>query len=101
MAEAKFDDLIHSPLRLRICGLLNAAESVAFSVVRDTVGVTDAHLSKQVKVLTDAGYVNVMKAGSLDREDARRVAWLSLTSKGRKAFGAHVLALRQILPEVD
>lgn len=101
MAEARFDDLIHAPLRLRICGLLNTAEAVSFSVVRDTVGVTDAHLSKQVKVLSDAGYVNVTKAGSSDRKDARRVAWLSLTPKGRRAFAAHVLALRQILPDVD
>lgn len=98
MDEPLFDELIHAPLRLRICSLLDATDSVAFAVVRDTLGITDAHLSKQVKILSDAGYVSASRGGSAERADARQTVWLSLTKHGRHAFAGHIRALRQLLP---
>ncbi|MBO0919665.1 transcriptional regulator [Cellulomonas sp. zg-ZUI222] len=95
-AAARFDEIVHAPVRLRVCGLLAAAEQVEFSVVRDAVGVSDATLSKHLKVLTEAGYAEVRKAASASRDDARRLAWLRLTPAGRRAFSAHVAALRAI-----
>lgn len=100
MAEPLFDDVIHAPLRLRICSLLAAADTVAFGVVRDTLGITDAHLSKQVKILSGAGYMATSKACSSNRGDARKTMWLSLTKHGRHAFESHVRALREILRDV-
>jgi len=97
VAESSFDELIHAPLRLRICSLLGSVESMAFAVVRDNLGITDAHLSKQVKILADAGYVAATKQGVASRVDARKTTWLSLTPAGRKAFEAHVTALRDLL----
>ncbi|WP_205601450.1 transcriptional regulator [Cellulomonas iranensis] len=94
--DVHFDELIHAPVRLRVCGLLAAAEEVEFSVVRDAVDVSDATLSKHVKVLADAGYAAVRKAPSSVRTDARLLTWLRLTPAGRRAFSAHVAALRAI-----
>lgn len=96
MADPRFDEIIHASLRLRICSLLAAADSVAFSVVRDTLEVTDPHLSKQVRILSDAGYVTVSKEGRPHRGDARKTAWLSLTDQGRRAYEAHVGALKAL-----
>lgn len=96
MDEARFDEIIHAPLRLRICGLLRPVDRLDFAVLRDALDVSDATLSKHVKTLVAAGYVVSDKAASADRRDARRVMWLSLSRAGRKAFDAHVRALRKI-----
>ncbi|WP_425844510.1 transcriptional regulator [Agrococcus sp. TSP3-2-1] len=91
-----FDEFLHSPVRLRICGLLNGVERIEFRVVRETLEITDAHLSKNVKALADAGYLAVDKRASDGRGDARRLTWLQLTSTGRRAFAEHFRALRAI-----
>ncbi|WP_108667045.1 transcriptional regulator [Euzebya rosea] len=96
MAEAAFDETIHAPVRLRICGLLRPVDRLEFAVLRDTLDVSDATLSKHLKTLATAGYVVADKAASEQRRDARRLTWLSLTSAGRTAFDAHVRALRAI-----
>jgi DNA-binding MarR family transcriptional regulator len=95
-SEATFDETIHAPLRLRTCGLLRPVDQLDFAVVRDTLGVSDATLSKHLKVLSDAGYVALTKVASPARRDSRRVTWLRLTPVGRRAFDAHVQALRSI-----
>ncbi|MCC2336169.1 transcriptional regulator [Cellulomonas wangsupingiae] len=91
-----FDEIVHAPVRLRVCGMLAAADEVEFSVVRDAVGVSDATLSKHLRVLTEAGYAEARKAASRSRDDARRLTWLRLTLAGRRAFSRHVAALRAI-----
>lgn len=91
-----FDEFLHSPIRLRICGLLVNADSIEFHVVRETLAITDAHLSKSIKALADAGYVAVTKKASDNRGDSRRLTWVTLTGKGRRAFAQHFRALRVI-----
>ncbi|MEO2109060.1 MAG: transcriptional regulator [Actinomycetota bacterium] len=101
MAEVAFDETIHSPVRLRICGLLRPVDKLEFSVLRDTLDVSDATLSKHLKTLSTAGYATADKAASADRRDARRLTWLSLTPAGRVAFDAHVRALQAITTPAD
>ncbi|MCC3290988.1 MULTISPECIES: transcriptional regulator [unclassified Arthrobacter] len=96
MPEPRFDEVVHPPTRLRICGLLRPLEEMDFAVLRDTLGVSDATLSKQLKILTEAGYVRLAKTTSPARRDARRITWVALTPAGRKSFDSHVLALQEI-----
>ena len=96
MNEARFDDVIHAPARLRICGVLRAVEQMDFAVLRDTLNVSDTTLSKHLKTLAEAGYVSLTKAASAARTDARRLTWVTLTPAGRNAFDAHVRALKEI-----
>ncbi|EXF24692.1 transcriptional regulator [Nesterenkonia sp. AN1] len=96
MAEARFDETIHAPVRLRICGLLRPVEELDFAVLRDSLEVSDATLSKHLKTLASAGYVSSRKASSAGRGDSRQITWLSLTNAGRSAFNAHVQALQEI-----
>lgn len=91
-----FDEIIHSPMRLRVCGLLRRVDRLEFGVIRDTLGVADAHLSKNLKVLADAGYATVSKEPSPDRADARRLTWVAMTAAGRDAFEGHLAALADI-----
>lgn len=95
-AEPAFNEVIHSPVRLRICGVLRRMSELEFAVIRDTLALTDAHLSKNLKVLADAGFVAVHKESSVARRDARRLTWVALTSAGRQALDRHLAALAQI-----
>lgn len=94
--EARFDEVVHAPVRLRICGLLRPVDGLDFAVLRDSLGSSDPVLSKHVKVLADAGYVSSTKSASSLRHDARRITWVALTPAGRRAFDGHVAALHQI-----
>ncbi len=96
MHDAHFDDIIHAPLRLRICGLLRPVDQLDFAVLRTALDVSDATLSKHIKTLVTAGYLVPSKTASADRSDARRVMWLSLSQPGKAAFDAHIRALKKI-----
>jgi DNA-binding MarR family transcriptional regulator len=99
--EGAFNDLVHEPIRLRICGLLRAVDELDFAVLRDTLGINDAALSKHLKVLVAAGFVSSKKLASEARADARRLTWLRLTDSGRRAFDGHIRALRQIAGDLE
>nr|WP_208383052.1 transcriptional regulator [Modestobacter marinus] len=90
--EPRFDAVVHAPPRLQICGLLAAVDTMEFAAVRDAVSVSDSVLSKHVKQLEEAGYVQVRKATIASRQRTS----LALTRAGRAAFGAHVAELRRI-----
>jgi hypothetical protein len=63
------------------------------AVLRDSAGLSDSALSKQLTTLADAGYIEIRKAfaGKRPRTSAR------LTAAGRTAFDRHVLALQEIV----
>ncbi|MCS5715350.1 transcriptional regulator [Herbiconiux sp. CPCC 205716] len=91
-----FDEQIHAPTRLRICGLLRPVDSAEFSTLRSALGLSEANLSKTLRSLTEIGYVTVSKASSASRGDLRRTTAVALTPAGRRAFDGHVTALRRI-----
>lgn len=95
-ADDRFNETIHAPLRLRICGLLRSVDEIDFSVLRETLDISDASLSKHLKVLAEAGFVKTTKRASAARSDSRRLTWVRLTPSGRRAFDAHVEELRVI-----
>jgi DNA-binding MarR family transcriptional regulator len=92
MSAPKFDEVIHAPHRLQICALLAPVESVEFSRVRDTVKVSDSVLSKQVKILQEAGYLVVTKS----TRNSRSHTWLALSPVGREALAGHLSELRRL-----
>jgi DNA-binding MarR family transcriptional regulator len=67
-------------------------EEAEFQMLREAIGISDSLLSKQIKHLEDAGYV-VLRKGAVN---GRPRTWIRLTGRGRKAFTAHVAALREI-----
>ncbi len=95
-AAPRFDETIHSPVRLRICGLLRRVTELEFATVRDTLEISDSTLSKNIKVLGDAGYVVVRKESLAGRADARRLTWVALTDTGRRALEGHIAELARI-----
>ncbi|NKB32520.1 MAG: helix-turn-helix domain-containing protein [Pseudomonadales bacterium] len=92
MPKGKFDELIHAPNRLKICALLAAVKESEFRVIREELDVSDSVLSKQIKLLEEANYVQSRKVNVI----TGKVTWLSLTKTGRKAFSEHINELQRI-----
>lgn len=91
--QGLFDPIIHGPHRLKICAALSSVDEAEFVVLRDITQVSESVLSKQVKILEDAGYVTTTK-GTRDR---RVRTWATLTKQGKQAYRQHVAALRAIV----
>jgi DNA-binding transcriptional ArsR family regulator len=93
MIKARFDELIHAPTRLSIVSLLAATEWAEFKFIRDSIGMSDSALSKQLTMLEEAGYIEISKGfvGKRPRTSAR------LSRAGRTAFEQHVAALQEIV----
>ena len=92
--QPAFDETIHAPHRLRIMVALSTVESMEFGAIRDDLGVADSVLSKQLKVLVDAGYVTLDKPTGLG---GRPRTWAKITKAGRAALAGHLAELRRLL----
>ncbi len=94
--QPRFDEVLHSPLRLQACAVLASASQVEFSMLREALEVSESVLSKHLKQLADAGYVKLRKAAL----EGRVRGWAQLTSKGQRAFAAHVAELQRLAASV-
>ena len=55
--DARFDESIHAPTRLRLCALLLATGTAEFSSIASLLELSEATLSKTIRNLADLGYV--------------------------------------------
>lgn len=92
---AAFDELIHAPVRLRICASLAPVQWAEFAQLRDALGVADSVLSKHLKQLVDARYAQVERFTRGGRSHVR----VALAVEGRRAYVGHVAALRALLEQ--
>jgi DNA-binding MarR family transcriptional regulator len=88
-----FDEVIHAPNRLQICAYLASMSEIEFMALRDFLGVSDSVLSKHLKLLADAGYLDLIKRA----ENGRQRTWIALNKDGRKAYHNHVRELKRIV----
>jgi len=94
VTDPAFDEVVHAPQRLRTMALLVAVTGqVEFATIRDVLNVADSVLSKHLKVLHDAGYIELRKPTG----QGRVRTWVQLTLAGRQAYTAHIAALREIV----
>lgn len=92
--KPRFDELVHGAVRLRVCGLLARLGSTEFALLRDSLEVSDPTLSKHLKQLEQAGYVQLVKGPG---PGGRTHTWADLTAKGRTAFDGHVAFLHEVI----
>jgi DNA-binding MarR family transcriptional regulator len=90
---AGFDELIHAPVRLRICAALDPVREIEFGTLLTLLDISKSALSKHISALADAGYVAQRRAV----RDTRQRVWLRLTGTGRSAYRGHVAALQEIV----
>ncbi|MGB3829734.1 MAG: transcriptional regulator, partial [Ornithinimicrobium sp.] len=92
-----YDRLIHPEQRLRICAALRPLEVASFRALREDLGITDSALSKHVRILSEAGYLDIVKESHVPRPRT----WISLTTVGRNALEEHLAWLRVIAQRAD
>lgn len=90
---ARFDELIHFPTRLRITAAVATATELEFSALEDALGISTSLLSKQLRILVEAGYVILDKR---PQSFGRPRTWVRLTPQGYHAYLSHLEALRQL-----
>jgi DNA-binding MarR family transcriptional regulator len=93
---ADLDPVIHAQARLRIVAALatlDTAESIAFPRLQELLDMTAGNLSTHLRKLEDAGYLEVAKA----HQGRTPITYLSLTTRGRRAFEDYTEALRTLL----
>jgi DNA-binding MarR family transcriptional regulator len=95
VAEARFDDLIHAPHRLRICAMLSQADGIEFSEIQRRTDLSKSALSKHLSQLGGAGYVSEKQ---IVRQGRSRMV-LALTPAGRLAYQRHRASLQLLLEE--
>lgn len=92
---AGLDPLIHPLQRIKICAFLDPVEEEEFGELRNLLETSDSALSKQLSVLTEAGYVEQRRTSRGGRSRVR----VRLTPAGRRAFRGHLDALAVLAQE--
>jgi DNA-binding MarR family transcriptional regulator len=93
----QLDDLLLSPIRLRICAYLSGCEEADYQPVQQFCGLTASNLSKQLSALDNRGYVAITKVASGRYTTTR----LRLTDIGTAALARHLDALRELADEAS
>jgi len=93
--EPLFDPVVHAPQRLQICAMLARGGEVEFGVLREALDVSDATLSKHLRTLTEADYVDLRR---VQRAKGQARTWVALTSAGSQALRGHFAFLQSIAP---
>ena len=93
--EPVFDAVVHAPQRLQICAMLARGGEVEFGVLREGLDVSDATLSKHLRTLTEAGYVELRR---VQRAKGQARTWVTLTPTGSQALRGHFAFLQSLAP---
>jgi DNA-binding MarR family transcriptional regulator len=94
--EAKLDEVVHQPVRLKIMAALNGLESgytVDFAFLKELLDLTDGNLGAHLRRLEEAGYIEIAKS-FVERKPR---SFISATARGRKVFKDHIAALEEII----
>lgn len=87
------DDTVHQRVRLGILTVLGEAAECSFPALREELKLTDGNLNRHLRVLEDAGMIEVRKG----YEGRRPATWLKLTRRGRDALRTELAALEEIV----
>ena len=88
--------LFHEPNRLAILSALcTAREGLAFTELRDTLGLTDGNLNRHLKALEEEGIIRVQKAFVDDKPRTT----IALTRGGLTRFNQYLENLAVVLQE--
>jgi DNA-binding MarR family transcriptional regulator len=99
MTDDGLDPLIHVPTRLRIVATLAAlhdGDTLSFTRLQDTIGLTPGNLLVHLRKLEDADYLSTQKTGN----GAGSKTSVALTNRGRAALNAYTQTLRDLLRDL-
>ncbi len=93
----RLDDRIHHRTRLGVLSVLHAVHKVEFTVLRDTLCLTDGNCNRHLAGLAEAGLIELSKS----RGPGRARTWAQLTPAGRTALRHEADALQELLDHLD
>ncbi|HSI68835.1 MAG TPA: transcriptional regulator, partial [Gillisia sp.] len=82
-----------SRVRLGIMSVLAVNETLDFNALKDYLDVTDGNLASHLKALEKESFIAVQKSFVKRKPNTK----YEMTSKGRKAFEAHLSALENLI----
>lgn len=85
--------MIHAPARLGILTMLSRYDSCGFTLLRDTLEVSDGNLSTHLSKLEQAGYVRVRKSFV----DRKQNSSYQITKKGETDLRDYLESLKALL----
>lgn len=91
-----FEDLnkaFESRVRLGIMSALAVNDILDFNALKEYLDVTDGNLASHIKALEKEGFIGVKKAFIGRKPNTKYF----MTSKGKKAFEEHLLALEKLI----
>ncbi len=91
--NTELDPVLHQSVRTRIAALLATARELDFTHIRNSLQITDGHMTTHMKILVESGYVEFEKAFV---ENKPRTTY-RLTNRGKKAFALYVATLKSLL----
>ncbi|TDC71685.1 transcriptional regulator [Actinomadura sp. GC306] len=91
------NDTVHHRTRLGIMTVLREIDRAEFGYLRDTLNLTDGNLSRHLRTLDEAGYIEIHKG----YHGRRPRTWLSLTPEGSRALAEELAALRDLVARLD
>lgn len=87
------DETVHQRIRLGILAVLAETSECSFTTLRDQLQLSDGNLSRHLRVLEEAGLVEIRKG----YEGRKPCTWLKLTRQGGAALKQEVAALEQLV----
>jgi DNA-binding MarR family transcriptional regulator len=91
------DDTVHQRVRLGILTIANESRKVEFRFLQETMGLTAGNLSQHIRVLEEAGLINVQKG----TEGRRPRTWVSITRVGKVALRQEIAVLKALVGRVE
>lgn len=89
----RLDETVHQRHRLGILIVLTEAKKADFKYLKAVLGLTDGNLGTHLRVLEDAGYVELDKVF----EQRRPRTWVTVTPAGRRALNDEVATLQELI----
>ncbi len=89
----ELDPVLNTPVRLAVVSALIKMKQADFGYLQEVTGTTQGNLSHQIKKLSEAEYIEVIKTfkGNYPQTICK------LTPKGRKAFEKYVEDIKKYL----
>ena len=87
--------LLHNELRLKIMVALDSVSKLDFMYLCDITEATRGNVSIQLKLLRDAGYINLIKTGS----GCTSHTLCNITDQGHDALYAYEIGLQELFAQ--
>ncbi len=89
----ELDQVIHQPIRTKIIALLLNSGECDYSTIKNTLNISDGHMSTHMKVLVTEEYV-VMEKNFVDNKPKTTY---KITKYGKKKFSEYIEVLKKIV----